>query len=159
MKLFGKSPVARSRCNGLAGHSGKTTGEAMRNILLMLLLSVVSSNAMAQWILVDSDKKAYNYFNTESSHKTGDTIEIEFLSDLISPENVAGSSSFMSVKALYEFNCKQGQSRTVEMYWYSGNMGTGKLIHSEINNKSSRWHESIAGTFDADYYFVACGKN
>jgi hypothetical protein len=137
---------------------GKTIGEAMR-IFLMLLLSVAGSNAMAQWILVDSNRKAYNYFDTESSHKIGDTIKIEFLSDLISPENVVGSSPFMSIKALYEFKCKLGQSRTVEMYWYSGNMGTGKLIHSEINNKSSRWHEPLAGTSDADYYFVACGKN
>ena len=131
----------------------------MRKVVLMLLAVVLSGNARAEWILVDSDGKADNYFNTENNHRVGGTITIEFLSDFAAPENARGTAPYSSIRSRYEFDCKRGLSRAVETYWYSGKMGTGGLIRSEKHDDQSGWHQPKAKTPESDYYFVACGQN
>ncbi len=103
----------------------------MIKIILVMLLAAMSSNAMAKWVLVDENNIATTYANPSTMYKNGNFVKIWWLIDYKTAQNVGDGKPYLSMKLQYAFACNEKQSRTLAMYFFSGNMGSGKVIHSE----------------------------
>jgi len=104
----------------------------MRKIILMMLLAFVSSSAIAEWIKVGGSElfTPYIYLNT-INNKVNKAKMWEMYDNNKPREN---SKPFMSEMAQYEYDCNTVQRRKIVSTFYSGNMGSGELLHTETYN-------------------------
>jgi Surface-adhesin protein E len=147
-------PAAFSANTGYSWHySGRrsqTKEASMNRIILVLLLAMVSTSAMAEWVKIGIDSKATYYVNPASIRKYDDRANLWRLSDFKSGE------AYRSSKSNVEFDCKASQFRTLFYSLYSKRMGEGKTVYS--NGVTQEWR-SIPPDSAMEYYFqMACGK-
>jgi hypothetical protein len=79
----------------------------MRKMILILLLAVVSSNAMAEWVAVNRSKYATGYANPATIVKDGNIAKMWSLVDCKTITRFIGGPPFMSIKSQEEFDCKE----------------------------------------------------
>jgi hypothetical protein len=127
----------------------------MRKIILILLLTVVSSYATAEWMDVGGNDYSTVFVDPSSIRKVDNYEEMLSLYDTDIPE-VIGDISFMSSKSLDEYDCKRERSRTLAFYWYSGNMGKGKLLYD--NTDAGKWSLDLPKSINETLWKFACGK-
>jgi hypothetical protein len=127
----------------------------MRKFLFMLLLSVVSSTASAEWMDVGGNDYSTVFADPSSIRKVDNYEEMLSLYDTDIAE-VVGDISFMSSESLDEYDCKKKQSRTVAFYWYSGSMGEGKLLYG--NTDAGKWSLDLPRSINEALWKIACGK-
>lgn len=127
----------------------------MRRTILILLISVVSSQTMAEWIDVGGNNYSTIFVDSATIRRVGNNVEMMSLYDTDIAE-VVGEISFMSSKSLDEYNCKEKQSRTLAFYWYSGNMGDGNILYS--NTDANKWNLIVPKSLSETLWKIACGK-
>lgn len=127
----------------------------MRKFILMLILAVVSSNATAEWIDVGGNDYSTIFADPATIRKVGNYEEMLSLYDTDIAE-VVGKISFKSSKSLDEYDCKEKQLRTLAFYWYSGNMGEGKILYS--NTVANNWNPDVPKSINETLWKIACGK-
>lgn len=117
----------------------------MRKVILMLLLSVVSSSAMAGWVkVVESDSDIF-YADPATIRKTGDIAEMWTLQDFRKAEQIPMGGMYKSIKGHDAFNCKERLYQSAHSTAYSENMGGGKVVVADDNSKG--W---LSGFFPAN---------
>ncbi|MGA7749615.1 MAG: surface-adhesin E family protein [Gallionella sp.] len=94
----------------------------MRRIILMLLLAVVSSNAMASdWVSIDSagdkERHVFEYADNGSIHTNGDIVTMWALEDYKFARRVQGQA-YRSIKMQWEVDCKSEQMRVVDSTYF-----------------------------------------
>lgn len=118
----------------------------MRKANLMLLLAIVSSNAIAEWVAAGSNETFIAYADPAARSKDGDRAKIWVLYNYKSTQVTAGKS-WISLKTQYEFVCNNHRIRQLSYSFYSENMGEGKLVYARPN--PGKWMavepESIIG--------------
>lgn len=130
----------------------------MRKAILMMLLSVVSSNAMAEWLaVVHATDNSYNtYANYGTIRKAGNMAEMWFMDDFKTAKKEAGGKQYMSSKEQFGFDCKKVQWRTLVYSLHSGKMGEGAVVYSDSN--PSKWVPILPGSKIEVFWKIACGK-
>jgi hypothetical protein len=135
----------------------------MRKIILMLLLAVVSSSAMAEWvydgesdwIYVGRTDESTVYFNSAKIRKTVNrTIMWELFDYDIPQKNIAPHMSEMSQ---IEFDCKAELYRGLDVSYHSKPMGAGKAVYIEKID-SMGWYRIPPDSIIATIFKQACGK-
>jgi len=132
----------------------------MRRVIFMMLLSVVSSSAMAGWVKVITDGNYDNhspcdkncffiYVDIATISKAGDTVKVWRVNDFDkSPTSYSryvpsvNDKPHLSVKIQEEYNCKEQQVRLFFASYHSGHMGGGQTVH--IESVPGKW-TSIGG--------------
>lgn len=128
----------------------------MSRIFLMLLLVLVSSNALAEWINVGGNEYSTIFADPASILRVGNMVKMLSLYDTDIAQLV-GSISFMSSKTLDEYDCtEKKESRTLAFYWYSGNMGEGNMLYS--NTDPGKWSPVIPKSMSETLWDFVCGK-
>jgi len=126
----------------------------MHKAILILLLAVVSSSAMAEWVKVSEDKLVTAYADPSTIRKLGDKVKMWALWDYSTAQE-GDSKPYMSTRVQKEFNCKEETTRQIYASAFTDNMGRGDLI----NNEGGREWEPIAPrTHDEALWKFACGK-
>ena len=92
---------------------GQTTVRAMRKIILILLLAVVSSNAMAEWVAVNHNKYATGYADPATIVKDGNIAKMWSMVVRKRITYFIGGYAFKSIKSQEEFDCKANKLRTL----------------------------------------------
>ena len=128
----------------------------MRKVLLMMLLAIVSGNAMAEWVKVSVDKGNADYADPSSIRKSGNTVKMWTLSDFKTPQTVA-SYTFLSSKRQAEYDCKGEQHRVLSFDWLSKNMGKGPVIFSKSD--TGKWEQVPPNSVAHSMWQLACEKN
>lgn len=82
----------------------------MSRIFLMLLLVLVSSNALAEWINVGGNEYSTIFADPASILRVGNMVKMLSLYDTDIAQLV-GSISFMSSKTLDEYDCTEKKNR------------------------------------------------
>jgi hypothetical protein len=92
----------------------------MHRIILMLLLAVVSSNAVAEWVVVDRTPAGYAasapfvlYADSSTIFKDGNISKILFLSDYKSPQYSnphLNRKPYQSIKIQAEIDCEKNKT-------------------------------------------------
>lgn len=124
---------------------------------LSLGLSVVlySFQALASWNFVMDSSTVTGYIDPATIQASGSSARAWVLYDYKSPQVISNKIN-NSFKALYEFDCKGGRSKTLSTVFYSGNMGGGEVNHLE--QKPSDWAYITPDTVNASLSKVACGR-
>jgi hypothetical protein len=133
----------------------KAEGVAMRKAILMMLLAMVSSNAMAEWVKVGENEENADYADTSSILKNGNKVIILSLSDFKTPQTVA-SYTFLSSKRQAEFDCKEEQHRVLSFDWHSENMGKGQVVFA--SSGTGKWEPVLLNSVVHTIWQFACGK-
>ena len=97
-----------------------------RKILPVILLMTVLTPVHAKWIMLDSASKAggIHYYDPQTIQKNDHLLKTWVLSNY--DEKRIGE--YRSVKALYEFDCRQEKVRSQTMLLYSGEMASGNVV-------------------------------
>ena len=133
----------------------------MKKLLLTLLLAIVSSSAMAEWVKVGEavwrDGSHYSvYVDPTTIRKSGNMVKMWLLYDYGTVQKHTGSSMlFASVKGQSEYDCKEEQSRILYQVLFSKNMGKGKRITMRDPDK---WGPIEPNTIGVETWKFACGK-
>ena len=108
----------------------------MKKLLLILILTAVSSSAMAEWVWVaETDKEDFSTFYADPTtiRRSGNNVKMWVLDDL----STVKLDSLRSIKSKNEYDCKEKQSRVLFVAFYSEHMGGGETIL--IRNERSDW--------------------
>jgi hypothetical protein len=146
----------------------------MRKISLVLLLSFVSSNAMAEWVKIasihsrESPEIQIAFADSATIHKNGNLVNMWVLVDHQSGlskemesrlDNIFSRSKAditKSWKVQDEFDCKDNKLRMLSFIGYAEHMGNGAIIPNTI--VTGEWEPVIPESIGAALWGFACGK-
>lgn len=99
---------------------------------IIVLLVAVSSNAVAEWLVVDStgifNASFSLYADSSSIRKEGNIAKVSFLADYKEPQVKSTHphlKPYLSIQSQTEFDCKERKSRVLLVAAYPENMGRG----------------------------------
>lgn len=130
----------------------------MKKLLLVLLLAVINSSAMAEWVRVNhnSDNGVTTYVNFFTIQKSDDKVKMWILSDYKKAQELAYLPLYMSIKRQSEFNCKKEKIKKIYASYHAKHMGMGKVIYSD--NNPDDWKLVSPDSIDKKLWGFACGK-
>jgi len=129
---------------------------AMRKAILMLLLAVVSSSAMAEWVEVGSSKTETLYFDPSTIRGVDDMAKMWALNDFKVTQRLDERKPFKSEKAEYEYDCKQTQSRLLYFTSYTESMAGGEVV--DFNVVPGEWAPVLPDSGLEALWKIVCGK-
>ena len=108
----------------------------MRKVILMLLLTVVSNSAMAEWVDVGSNEYTTIFVDPASIQRDGNMAKMWHLTDFKTAQKDMGDK-YLSTKDQNEYDCKEVKLRRRASSQHSENMGKGKVVYSD--SYTTRW--------------------
>jgi hypothetical protein len=97
----------------------------MRKMILSLLAAVLSTCAMADWVLIFKYSDADVYVNPASVERVKDKSTMWHLTDSRTDKDFLGVK-YRSSTMLVEYDCARVTSREVKLMYYGGQMGQGE---------------------------------
>lgn len=129
------------------------SGNEMKRLLLILILTVMSGSAIAEWAEAGKNKDFIVYYDPATIRKSGNKVKIWSLHDY---KTARGQVEYMSVTLESEYDCIKKQSRRLFLSFYQKNMGSGTTIRKDI--EPSSWLPVTPGTIKESMWKVACRK-
>ena len=125
------------------------------SLIIFLLLS--SGPAYAEWVLVTGDESGTTVYIDPSTIRRKDAlVNLWTLYDSKTVETVT-EGSFLSIKRQKEYDCVEERSRTLAEMLFSGNMGKGKVVLINTDERS-KWQPVQPGSIAQMLWKLACGK-
>ena len=128
----------------------------MRKATVIMLLSVVSSSALGDWVEVGSNDVSTTYADPATIRRAGNMVQMWHLLDYAKARGIEGIKPYLSVKMQDEYDCKQERARTLSLSLHSGNMGEGEALGSSID--PGNWRPVPPDTLVETLREFACGK-
>jgi hypothetical protein len=126
----------------------------VKKLLITLLLAVLSTSAMAEWVPITDNDIATTYVDPTTIRKAGNKVKMWAMIDFKKKtEDFKGS---LSQASQYEIDCQNETTTQLAWVWYSGNMRTGHVLHSD--NKRGDASPNGPGTVGEFMWKIACGK-
>ena len=130
----------------------------MKKILLILVLAIMSSSVMAEWVQVDYDSgngftTYVNFFTIEKSDRT---VMMWSLVDYKKAQERAFLPLYLSINRQNEFNCMEGLMRELYASYHAKNMGEGEVTFSD--NTPDSWSAVLPDSIDRELWKYACEK-
>lgn len=114
-------------------------GGTMRKTILMLLLTGMSSNAMAELVQIGGYGALAIYTDPSNIHKEGDIVRMWNVYNYHIAQRGPGGRVYLSVDEQEEFDCKEKQMRILYFSYRAGNMGEGEPVYSKSFSDDIRW--------------------
>ena len=127
----------------------------MKRLLLGLTLLVTATAASAEWTISSGNDEYIQYVDTATIRRNGNLVKMWILSDYKEVEVFAGKS-FLSIRALSEYDCKDEKIRVLSENGFSGQMGKGRISYNDEDPK--KWFAVAPGTNGEAQWKIACGK-
>ncbi len=108
----------------------------MCRAILMVLLAVTCSSAMAEWVKIGSNAQETLYVDPDTFLKHDEIVKIWILYNFDTPQEKNGLR-WQSVKMQYENNCTQIQQRSLSTSAHSEQMGNGNTVF--YNPAAQQW--------------------
>jgi len=128
----------------------------MHKIILVILLAIVSSSAMAEWVRIGTTNKSTVYADPTTIRKSGNKVKMWVLYDFNSVKGVSGEK-YLSSKTQAGYDCMEEQEKILYYSWHSKNMGRGDVFWSK-NKPNLDWTPVIPGSMRKPFWKIACGK-
>jgi len=129
----------------------------MNKIILVILLAVMSSSVMAEWVEIGVTDNGTFYVDPTTIRKSGNKVKMWMLLDLNSVKESAAGIKFLSTKNQDEYDCKEEQYRTLYFSWHSENMGRGIVVYSN-NEPNKNLSPFPPEDINESLWEFACGK-
>ena len=125
----------------------------MHKVILMVLLAIVSSSAMAKWVEIakDEEETFTAYADPATIRKTDNRVEIWILTDYMMAQEPDDMKSSIS---LDEYDCKKKKRRLLFLSAYTGHMTEGKSIYTYT--KRTDWLPVPSGSVSGALLEFAC---
>ena len=147
----------RETIEELATHISKQIrGFAMHKAILMILLAVVCTSAMAEWVEVaESEAGTFiAYAESATIQKTDNIVHMWVLIDYKTAQTNA-SKPYMSKLGIRKYDCKEKQNLATIKTLHSKNIGVGNYV-GIIGSRP--WLPVSPGTTTELFWKLACGK-
>ena len=129
---------------------------AMGKALLMVLLAVVSSSAVAEWVKIGANESATAYADPATIEKAGNLVKMWDLHDFKVVQARPYGTPYRSQKTQQEYDCKEERTRILDILRYSENMGMGEAARADSD--LDEWKPVRAGSTTAALRELACGN-
>jgi Surface-adhesin protein E len=105
---------------------------AFRSVFFLITLLVLSNGpAYAEWKLFTTDGKGNTvYTDPDTILRKGNLVKIWVLIDSNTVHETIEGVSFLSSRTLHQYDCEKGRFRFLAFALFSGNMGSGQMVHS-----------------------------
>ena len=129
----------------------------MNKLLLILILTIISSNVLADWTLVQTGKESDEYVDSATIQVSGHLAKMWSLTNISKNiKNIRPGEKAFAVKTVREYDCKEHKSRSLFVAWYNDYMGTGGIERSS-ESPDAKWKEVTPGIRESCWK-IACGK-
>jgi hypothetical protein len=129
----------------------------MNKLLLILILTIISSNALADWTLVQTGKESDEYVDTATIRLSGNLAKMWSLTNISKNiKNIKPGEKAFAVKTVQEYDCQEHKIRSLFVAWYNDYMGTGGIERSS-ESPDAKWKEVTPGIKES-FWKIACGK-
>ena len=134
---------------------------------LLILLAVVSSHSMAEWVEVTTHAEGYTYADPSTIIRDENRAKMWTLVDYEKPKIIAPHlKPVMSMKSQIEYDCNENLSRMISTFTYPKNMGIGEaedlskagLRGFESSQKWIKIPPNTIGPGGAAFWKFACEK-
>ena len=124
---------------------------------LITLLALGSGLANAEWVLASGNDETglLVYIDSDSIRRNGNLAKMWQLYDYKTVQTVAGDS-LLSMKRFNEYDCAEERTRTLGYTWFSGNMGSGKVVFS--TSEVQQWEPVGSRTINHTLWKAACDR-
>lgn len=126
---------------------------AINKLTCLLLLALMSSNAMAEWVRFGSSNNSTVYADPATIRRIGNMVQLWQMNDLETADTRT-PKPHMSRRMQVEYDCKEEQSRVIYMSFFSGNMGGGDVLNA--GNFSEEWQPVPPGTMNEVLFKFSC---
>ena len=113
----------------------------MKKLLLTLILAVMSSSAIAEWVEVAKGGEEIEtitaYADPDTIRKTGNRVKMWVLVDYKKDEEEFG---ILSARLKEEYDCKEKKQRILFMAFYSGHMGKDETVEI-LSGAEGSWQQ------------------
>ena len=123
----------------------------MKKLAIFLLL--VSSASWAGWKSVGEDNAAASYADPATIVRSGNTVKLWSLLDYKTFQRMV-EVGYFSQKALVEYDCAEGKTRTLSLSLHAEHMGEGKVIYEDTS--PHEWEPVFRETSTAVLWNIAC---
>jgi len=130
----------------------------MRRFLLMLLLAVVSTDAMAELVQIGGYGGFSIYTDPSNIHKDGSIVRMWNVYNYVTVQRGPGGKTYSSMEQQEEFDCREKQMRTLYFAYRSGNMGEGEPVYSKSYPDGLRWDAVEPDSKGEHLLKFACGE-
>lgn len=115
-------------------------GLSVKKLSILLILACASSQALAEWTMIQTNDNGNMYIDFDTLQKTGDLVSISTLNDYYSLQQKGELSSQWT--ELHD--CKHKKFKALTTNDYSGNMGNGNLIQTtHFNEAETAWSDAV----------------
>ncbi len=122
----------------------------------MTALAVAASGpALAEWVSIGDQGPAEIFVDKTTITRVGDMAKMSQLQELKAPRSAAGAT-YISLKQLDEYDCKDPRARGVEIAAYPKPMGEGTAVASQKG--SGAWAKIVPESTNEKLWKIACGK-
>ena len=136
----------------------------MRKIFLMILLTVISNSAIAEWTAINRNSvgetdESTVYVNFDSIRINGSYAKMWALDDykLMQTDQETGER-YLSSLTQYEYDCKEEQFRILALIWYYEHMGNGQTVYSYYSSPQRKWKPVTPESIGEHKFKIACGS-
>ena len=129
----------------------------MKRLLLITLLVLNSGPVYAEWVLTSGNDDAglTVYVDPDTIRRKGNLVKMWQLYDYKTIQTVAGDS-LLSIKRYNEYDCTEERTRMLAYTWFSGNMGSGQVVHSDSDE--DKWKPVVPDSVAEALWKIACDK-
>ncbi len=132
------------------------SASAMGKALLMGLLAVVSSSAVAKWVEIGGNESATAYADLATIEKAGNLVKMWDLLDFKVVQARPYGTPYRSQKSRQEYDCKEERARILDVLRYAENMGGGE--EARADSDPDEWKPARPGSTLAMLRAFACGN-
>ena len=104
----------------------------MRKVFLMILITVASGSAAAEWLASCQSEKFTCYIDSATILKTGNRVKVWELYDYKTTQNIT-PAPYISMKVQDEFDCEMEHRRALYTSFHSENMGEGNTVLTDAD--------------------------
>jgi len=126
----------------------------MRRVLATVLLTIVSTSALADWVYVTGNDFATLYMDFSTLRRQGNFVRVWTLSDWAKPEKLSDEVSYRSSRTLLEYDCIEEMTRIRASVAYADAMGKGTAVLS--TTMISEWAHIPPESLAREMWEVAC---
>lgn len=128
----------------------------MKRFAIAMLLAAFSCSAAAGWVKVGHNDTSTAYADPATIRKARDMVKMWSVIDYKTAKVSNSGKPYMSLRAQFEYDCKEEQSRILYTSFHSANMVSGEIVF--MNDNPGKWGPVPPGTGDEILLKIACGK-
>lgn len=128
----------------------------MRTMLLALILTLSTTNTMAEWVHVGGNDRFTLYSDPATINKSGNIVKMLRLTNFKTVQ-ISNSQRYLSTQRQDEYDCVKEQHRIIFVNAYTENMGEGYVI-MRVVNRSGSWKPILPGSQGEAVWNFACER-